>query len=179
MIWVVDDFADGEAERAKALGSKFEDLEYDGFRYPGMSKTEDVENTDKIAALISTPIINASVLYRYYAVGMKQEGFIHSDASVARYTGILFLSHPKTEKDGLALWKHKETGMDHYTGSADWERLRDEGFDESKWWMTEFVPMRMGRLAVFPAARWHSRYPQPVDNSGPDDGRLIKVFFCR
>lgn len=179
MVFVVDDFLDGAIEREKALASDFEPMSYEGFAYPGISETQDVESVNKISGFCQTPFKSATVLYRYYSKDMKQQGFIHSDASVANYTGIVFLSPPKTDFDGLCLWRHKETGTDSYFGSEDWEKFRDDGFDQTKWHMLEFVPIKMGRLVLFPAMNWHSRYPFEVTETEPKDARLIKVFFCR
>lgn len=186
MLWVKDNFVDPELERELALKAQFQDFEYEGFRYPGIAPViEDSSAIDRIAAIIGAPVLNSSIFYRYYGREMKQQGFIHSDANIAKFTAVVFLSEPKSNECGLALWKHKESKtcsfpdqktLDKFGG---WERFRDEGFDQSKWWMTHFVPMVPGRIVIFPGAQWHSRYPQPVDNSEVKDARLIKVFFCR
>lgn len=188
MLIVADDFLNAEEERKIALGAEYSDMHYEQFSYPGLSQVYDDNNVARIGEMTGEKFKSATVMYRYYAEKMKQVGYIHSDANVASYTGIVYLSEAKSYKCGLALWKHKATGLIAYPtveqekelgGTEIWKGFLADGFDESKWFMTHFVPMVPGRLVLFPGANWHSRYPyeQPTDKI--EDARLIKVFFCR
>lgn len=188
---VVDNwFADPMAERKAALAATYHDIEHRGLNYRGISPVEDAKSFQRIEEAVGHKLPKRECIYRRYLPEYKNETHIHNDCLIATFTGIVFLTPPEHCKGGLAMWKHKALGWE---AQPDQETLRrlglvgadeyfkqvyQDGFDEKRWEMTDYVPMAFNRMVIFWGPRFHSRYPKDPPGTNMDDCRLIKVFFA-
>ena len=191
--WIFDDFLkDPVAEREKALAQEYKPLIRNGITYPGICLTEDKTNLKKIERRTRCRFSDESiVMYRRYLKDDINETFIHSDVLIADFTAILFLNLPNQCQGGTALWQHLKYGFENHPepsevkarglepGQELWDEFYEDGFDEKKWKMTRFCPMKFNRLFIFWSSRYHSRFPKIPFGIDTQDARLIKVFFCK
>lgn len=190
-VHVLDNFLlDPEGERARALEGTYKTIGHNALTYRGISLCEDLDNQARIANYLGHSGAGKwEVFWRRYLKSEKNETYIHNDCIIGQYTCILFLNTPEQCKGGTAFWMHKlyKWFMNPSIGDMDCLGLRDtpeffrallqDGFDESKWEMIDYVPMQFNRLIIFPSSRFHSRYPQEAFGDDTESGRLIKVFF--
>lgn len=192
LIYVADDFLrDPVAERKEALASSYQSVSHGGLTYRGICQTTDDYSIGKIEAIFKTTLKDVQIVFRRYLVSDKNETYIHNDASVSDFTGILFLNTPEQCRGGTAFWQHKEYGFYYHqskyelskTGITDtkelWEGINDDGLYEAKWVLLKVVPMKFNRLVLFWSPLYHSRYPKITFGDTVTDARLIKVFFMR
>lgn len=191
-VWVHDDFLiSPHGEREKALAGNYRAIDHNGLLYNGICETEDPESVARIEQMTENKFSEVRTIYRRYIAEEVKETYIHSDVMIGTFTGILFLNPPEQCSGGTAFWKHREYGWEHHPTPHQlqaaglentddlWKRIHQEGFDESKWELTEMVPMRFNRLILFWSPRYHSRYPQVSFGTNLNDARLIKVFFLK
>lgn len=190
---VINGFLDfPKEEREKALAQKYEAVERGGFSYPGICLTSDYQATSEaanIADLMGQKLKPHAMMYRRYLEDELGPTYIHSDLHLAHYTAILFLNKSHQCDGGTAFWKHKEYGWDAHPTEEQirakgleptpelFAKLHQDGFDETKWEMTELIDMKFNRLFVFHAPKFHSRYPFKPFGDKTLNARLIKVYF--
>lgn len=187
---VIDNFLpDPNAERARALEAPFHDVEHRGLDYAGISPCPDPLVEARVRQTLGVIGGEFTTFFRRYVPGENPATFIHNDSQIGVFSGILFLSAPEHCRGGLAFWRHRlygwetqpEKGVVETFGEVDspafWNRIKDEGFDEPRWEMVDYVPMEFNRLVLFPSGRYHSRYPKEVPGKDLTDCRLIKTFF--
>lgn len=131
---------------------------------------------------ISTPLVDVlrTQFYRRYMPNEPTPTYIHSDINMGHTSEILYLSWDRhCIGQGLAFWKHKETGLSSPRGVTPElaKQLDRDGLDESKWVLTDYVQCRFNRMVKFPAERFHSRYPKEVRALSMNDCRLIRTTF--
>lgn len=100
--------------------------------------------------------------------------YLHTDASMGDWTGILYLTPNPPAGDGTAFWRHVATGK---TGSL--LLTKDEAalwFDESVWERWHLVDAKFNRLVLFPASLYHSR-AIPENYGHGDEARLTQNTF--
>lgn len=187
---IIDDFlGDPWGERNHALSCEYATLEHNGLNYRGIGMLGFAAELPKLEKICGESFKQPQIMFRRYLEDEQNETYIHSDILIGKFTGILFLNTPDQCRGGMAFWRHKRYGFDSpYFElpddwiSADnfWKKIYEDGFDESKWEMTELIPMKFNRLVLFPSARFHSRYPQAVPfGSTTESARIIKVYFLK
>lgn len=116
----------------------------------------------------------------------KEQTYIHSDAGLCDWIGILYLLNRPRTSNGTALWQHKFTLRKSFPVEKDFHEMELEtkerqsvydyynvdGMHEGRWKLHRWIPFRENRLAIFPAKMFHSKYPRVVVGE-----RLIQVFF--
>lgn len=181
-----------DEERKKALSSTYETQIHNGLTYHGISRCEDPRSQMKILELLGiTPKSTNKwiTFFRRYMKDEVKETFIHPDAEIGQITALLYLNEPKQCFGGTAFWKHKlyKWHMQPFIHELEplglkdepklWKSILEDGFDESKWKMVDYIPMLYNRLIVFDSRLFHSRYPKTSFGSTIDNARLVKVFF--
>jgi len=188
MIKVVENwFEDPKKERETALSSQYKDIDHNGLMYRGICKQTDDQGFQKIEEATGQKIPKRECMYRRYLPEYKNETFIHNDVLIATFTCIVFLTQPEHCNGGLAFWKHallgwqsqpvKEDADRYGIGDEYWKLVYQDGFDEKKWEMTEYIPMGFNRAVIFWGPMFHSRYPQAPIGTEFNDCRLIKTYF--
>lgn len=181
-------FKDPMAERKAALAAEYSQIEHNGLQYSGISPCSDNSSFKRIEKLLGTKLPVRECIYRRYLPEYKNETHIHNDCLIATFTGIVFLTPPEHCKGGLAFWKHRALGWKAQPTAEDVAsfgfkndayslQVYQDGFDEDRWEMIDYVPMAFNRLVLFWGPMYHSRYPKDPPGTGMDDCRLIKVFF--
>lgn len=112
---------------------------------------------------------------------------MHVDA--AHWSGILYLSRPQDCRGGTEFFRHRETNTDRAPyddreaavlgfpsakGMVDGILERDST-DDSKWEMTQRVPMRFNRLLLLRPWLWHTAGENFGDTL--ENGRLVYLMF--
>jgi hypothetical protein len=181
---IIDDFLKyPEREREKAIRSDdFKSYTHNEIKYRGIALVNDQRNLHRIENYLGCQFKEWIIYYRRYLENEANETYIHSDVLIGTYTSILYLNPDPPKNHGTAFWMHTKTGLDFHEPhpSRDdffWRNIYEDGFDEKKWQMTEFVEGKFNRLLCFFSPRYHSRYPMKAWGDSPDTGRLIKVFF--
>lgn len=190
MILVRNNFlADAHAEREKALAATYETITHNGLTYRGMSEQPEGPECAEIRATLGFHRGKIVTGYRRYLEGEENETYIHSDANIAKWTGVLFLNPPDQCKGGTAFWRYRpcnwiglptkeELAIQGVDDTQEtWDRILAEGHHERHWQMHDYVPMGWNRLLLFDSRLWHSRYPKRAFGTKTDDARLIKLFF--
>ncbi len=171
-IRVIDDFIhDPGVYRHTALALPFIDVPADGKIFRGMafSNLKMEQAIPGIRALSPDAGPTAS-FFRKSPLGQVEPNYIHSDAEMGDWTGILYLNPEPVDEDGTVFWRHRRTNS--LTGE-DWKA---EGHSIPMWDEICRVPAKFNRLLLFDAKLYHSR--SLVQNYGEgDDARLIQVIF--
>ena len=111
--------------------------------------------------------------FRQGARDQPEPHYIHTDASMGEWTGILYLTPDPPDGDGTACWRSKDTGwvrglaVEH--DAAHW-------FDEAKWDRWHLVEAKFNRLVLFQARLYHSRAIRENYGRG-DEARLTQNTF--
>lgn len=176
-------------ERERALSAVYKTETHNGLTYRGISETEDDKQFESIRKILGFEKGNFTCIWRRYLEDEENETYIHSDAEIGTFTGILFLNPPEQCYGGTAFWKYKQYGWEKHPGKEElealglkdepelWQRILKDGFDEFHWDMIEYVPMEFNRLILFHSPSFHSRWPKKAFGKDLKDGRLVKVFF--
>lgn len=107
-----------------------------------------------------------------------KRNFIHGDM-IGDVAGVLFLN--EEEGPGLNFYKHKESGHESNLQVIDnpLERARFfyDGFHEDRWEITDHIEMKLNRLVLYKANRFH-REANYFGNS-IENARLTQTFFLK
>lgn len=117
----------------------------------------------------------------------KGKAKVHVDA--AHWSGILYLSRPQDCRGGTEFFRHRATNTDRapydddeaaalgFASAKDMvdEILSRDGTDDSKWEMTQCVPMRFNRLLLLRPWLWHTAGENFGDTL--ENGRLVYLMF--
>jgi hypothetical protein len=193
IVEVIENYLpDPDKERAAAIAAIYKPEEHNGLNYRGISKVEDPENYERIKKILGLgeqENESWTCFWRLYLANEESETFIHSDCQIGTCTSMVFLNTPEQCKGGVAFWRHKLYGWDKQPSTQQvealglqdtkefWESVWQDGFDERKWEMIDYVPMDYNRMVMFDSNRFHSRYPKKAFGKDINDGRLVKVFF--
>lgn len=162
---------DPAAYRAQALRQSFADLPDGDAVFRGIAPAADDSLESIVADLLGDHVDPTHTFFRQSPDGQREPNYIHSDASMGAWTGILYLNPDPPAGDGTTFWRHVGTG--EVEGTQD-----GISRDISDWRAWLHVDARFGRLLVFRSALFHSR--GLLDNYGSGDGaRLIQVMFGR
>jgi len=191
-VLVIDDFYDKpELIREEALQADF----LTGGTYPGKDSNGDKFTQDmivKFGSIMGRPLYPMSNTgnYRLSLKGDKASRHIHFDSNV--YVASICLTLDNDCKGGVALWKHKETGIEDIPlkdsdienkyginhSYLENEIVLKQGVDESNFEQTTYVPYKFNRCVILYGRQFHSPYPQGWGDS-PENGRLTQHFFFK
>lgn len=190
---IVDDFLDNaQALREASLRLTYPPQEG---MFPGRNSVEriDIEGlAQQVSRLVGEPLEampppQAHAKSRITLAADKGKAKVHVDA--AHWSGILYLSRPQDCQGGTEFFRHRATNTDRapyddreaaalgYSsakGMVDGILERD-GTDDSKWEMTQRVPMRFNRLLLLRPWLWHTAGENFGDSL--ENGRLVYLMF--
>lgn len=190
---IVDDFLDNAlALREASLRLTYPPQES---MFPGRNSVEriDIEGlAQQVSRLVGEPLEampppQAHAKSRITLAADKGKAKVHVDA--AHWSGILYLSRPQDCQGGTEFFRHRATNTDRapyddreavalgYSsakGMVD-EILERDGTDDSKWEMTQRVPMRFNRLLLLRPWLWHTAGANFGDTL--ENGRLVYLMF--
>jgi len=192
-IVVIDDFYENPEEvRQDALNSKF----VTKGTYPGADSVSDLFNNDiinKFSRAMGRAIspVPMSGNYRLALENDKAERDIHTDG-INTFVANVCLAYNKDVQGGIALWRHKETGLERMqvTPAASIEKygisrdevelkvVRVDGKDYSKWDQVALIPYRFNRCVIIDGMFFHCPFPQGFGDCA-ENGRLTQHFFFR
>jgi hypothetical protein len=193
VITVIDDFYDNpEQIREEALKAQY----LDSGTYPGKDSRHNnftPEMINKFAQIMGMPIIPVKHTgnYRLSLEGDTAKRHIHIDEENG-YIASICLAKSEDVKGGLAMWKHKETGIEYvesdrasFISRTDMDPayvegvvVRQHGSDESMWDQVCLIPYRFNRCIIIDGRFFHSPWPQGFGDS-VENGRLSQHFFFR
>lgn len=192
MMMVLDNYlSDPSGERFKAVHAEYKPIEHTGVHYKGICVDEDIEGTKKFSERLGIEKGDYTVFWRRYLKDEENGTYIHNDWNMGSVSGVLFLNPPNQVKGGLAFWKHKKTGFfmnptgeqvvaSGFKNDLDfWNELKEDGLNQSKWEMIDYVPMEFNRMVLFNAALFHSRYPYETFGTCLEDAKLVKIYFLK
>ncbi|HEX7804215.1 MAG TPA: DUF6445 family protein [Pseudoxanthomonas sp.] len=190
---IVDDFLDNaQALREAALRLTYPPQEG---MFPGRNSVEriNIEGlAQQISRLVGEPLEampppQSHAKSRITLAADKGKAKVHVDA--AHWSGILYLSRPQDCQGGTEFFRHRATNTDR-TPHDDREAaalgfasakgmveeiLERDGTDDSKWEMTQRVPMRFNRLLLLRPWLWHTAGENFGDTL--ENGRLVYLMF--
>ena len=190
---IVDDFLDNaQALREASLRLTYPPQEG---MFPGRNSVEriNIEGlAQQISRLVGEPLEampppQSHAKSRITLAADKGKAKVHVDA--AHWSGILYLSRPQDCRGGTEFFRHRATRTDRapyddreaaVLGFASAKRMVDEileadGTDDSKWEMTQRVPMRFNRLLLLRPWLWHTAGETFGDSL--ENGRLVYLMF--
>lgn len=190
---IVDDFLDNaQALREASLRLTYPPQEG---MFPGRNSVEriNIEGlAQQISRLVGEPLEampppQSHAKSRITLATDKGKAKVHVDA--AHWSGILFLSRPQDCRGGTEFFRHRATNTDRAPhddreaaalgfpsakGMVE-EILERDGTDDSKWEMTQRVPMRFNRLLLLRPWLWHTAGENFGDTL--ENGRLVYLMF--
>lgn len=190
---IVDDFLDNaQALREASLRLTYPPQEG---MFPGRNSMEriNIEGLDqRISRLVGEPLEampppQSHAKSRITLAADKGKAKVHVDA--AHWSGILYLSRPQNCQGGTEFFRHRATNTDRAPhddreaaalgfpsakGMVE-EILEKDGTDDSKWEMTQRVPMRFNRLLLLRPWLWHTAGENFGDTL--ENGRLVYLMF--
>jgi hypothetical protein len=203
---IVDDFyRDPEKVRSYALSLPFDEAktEREWKFYKGRLSSPNNAfaqlGLETISAVLNRGIVVANpcgefrLLYQGRPDEPGGQTWVHTDSSVASYTGLVFLNPPEQCRGGLMFYKHRRLGIDRLPrkGSADAlavaaragttpEKLvfdlAEEGYDiERNWEVSDTIGMKFNRCVIFDARIFHARTERFGSHRG--EARLTQNFF--
>lgn len=190
---IVDDFLDN----AVALRDAALRLSYpaQAGMFPGRNSVERID-IDSLAQQVShlvgehleaMPPPQAHGKTRITLANDQGRAKVHVDA--AHWSGILYLSRPEDCRGGTEFFRHIRTNTDRapyndeeavalgYSSAKAMtaEVLEQDSTDDSKWEMTQRVPMRFNRLVLLRPWLWHTAGENFGDTL--ENGRLVYLMF--
>jgi hypothetical protein len=193
---VVDKFLDDPyALRREASAMDFTQApEFNGHKYPGIVPIEkDTQLFDELQAKVSELRgRESSISMAFLRLSLANEEtpvWIHPDACVDQYAGVLYLSRPDFCFGGTAFWQHRGLGWKELPSDSERsekgivldqalaDQLNRDGNDPNMWMMTGLLPAAYNRFITYPSKWFHSRWPQEAYGSNFDNGRLILACF--
>lgn len=190
---IVDDFLDNaQALREASLRLTYPPQEG---MFPGRNSVEriNIEGLEQqISRLVGEPLEampppQSHAKSRITLAADRGKARVHVDP--AHWSGILYLSRPQDCRGGTEFFRHRTTNTDRAPyndqeaaalgfpsakGMVD-EILRRDGTDDSKWEMTQRVPMRFNRLLLLRPWLWHTAGENFGDTL--ENGRLVYLMF--
>ena len=184
-VVVFDDFYDNPREvRKYALNLKYDVIgNYPGFRSGDNDLLSDEEKGNHnlgvknfMESYFGRNIKNWGNSYNgsFQYVTYKEKTWIHTDYNDSvNYAALIYL-HPSPPPGdyGTIFFTHKETGT--YLGHPE-DSAGDDGNDNSKWSITDYVGYRFNRLVMYDARMWHCANNYFGDTL--HDSRLFQCFF--
>lgn len=163
--------------RAAALARRFEDIPAGAAVFHNLSP---LHGRSPLSILIenSFPVVSTSSFFRLSPEGQEEPNYIHADADMGEWSGILYLNPDPPNGDGTTFWRRKGSG-EIATPFTEVDERRMEGEDWGNldlWEPWHTVEARYNRLLMFPATYYHSR--AIFENWGTGrEARLIQMIF--
>lgn len=190
---IVDDFLDNApALREAALRLTYPPQEG---MFPGRNSVERINiegMAEQVSQLVGEPLDampppQAHGKSRITLAADRGKAKVHVDA--AHWSGILYLSRSQDCRGGTEFFRHLPTNTDRAPYNDDEARamgfesakgmtsqiLDRDGTDDSKWEMTQRVPMRFNRLVLLRPWLWHTAGENFGDTL--ENGRLVYLMF--
>ncbi|HMF95100.1 MAG TPA: DUF6445 family protein [Vicinamibacterales bacterium] len=172
-----DVIADPVAYTAAVRRLPFQTLDLGGSVFHGIAACDDPELAEWVVA--HYPHARPGLtFYRQSADGQVEPNYIHADAAMGEWTGILYLTERSPARDGTIFWEDRLTGARMTTATTDAERAAEWAAwrQLDQWQAWAHVEARPNRLLLFPAACYHSR-AIPENYGHGATARLIQVMF--
>lgn len=177
IVSVHDEFPVLKRLREQALLVPYADFTgFDGETYKRVSMATLPDLIEATTQAVG-PIDTHATIFRANYGGELPNAAIHADYGWGTHVGVLYLSEGET---GTAFWQHLATGQVRINKDnlqylpyveKDWN-------DTSKWRVRTAVQAKLGRLIIYEADLFHSRFPFSADGQGMEDGRLsANIFF--
>ena len=131
------------------------------------------------ALMQATGVVVAPQLTHFRLTSTRTDrATIHSDAHMAPYTCIVYLS--AQNPGSTAFWRHKETGLTSLPDNCDtglFAKLTDDMAKSRSedWEMIDVISGEYNRALVFNAPLFHCRYPMEDRGTTDQDSRLVWV----
>jgi hypothetical protein len=190
-LLVFDDFApDASKVREALIASEFKtETGPDGLPYTGICTLPVPHWPQLLADKMGHDIECKLSFFRMNVAGELPHTWIHNDDICAKFAAVLYLNTPEQCQGGTAFWRHtilrrhdlpmhdelKAQGIEH----PEWFRqmMGNECKSLDYWEQHAFVGMQFNRIAVYPTAAFHSRYPFEGFGTTPADARLVWTAF--
>lgn len=157
--------------RKLALSSEFKDLRLGNSTFRGIGYSLDADRW--VRHKIESLALGLSLSVTFFRRGpylQVEPNYIHSDAGMGDWTGILYLNDKPPEGDGTLFWKH--VASDSVSGPPRTTEWRDQ----PRWAPWKHVQAKFNRLLLFPSNYYHSR-AIPENYGVGESARLIQVMF--
>lgn len=178
---IVDNFLpDFDDWRAWADGCRFADEvnPVDGVAYPLICR--DVPTwgmQQRLVGIMGAPVSIRSIFLRLSPAGVPVPHQAHNDASMGRYSCMVYLNRPEHCQGGTALVRHL-TGFDSQPAieveSALWHRDMNK---QDHWLPYLTCEMKPNRAFVFRSDLMHRAEPVGGFGTTPQDARLVMTAF--
>ena len=175
-FYILDDvLPDPVAYRDAALALPFGNVTLGDDTFRGIAAAQSPALPIAFERSVPEPIEATLSFFRLSPLGQQEPTYLHSDAAMGDWTGILYLNPDPPEGDGTVFWERLSTG--HRYGIWD-EGTERASKNLSLWAPWELVPAKFNRLLIFRADLYHSR-ALPGNYGEGDRARLIQVVFGR
>jgi hypothetical protein len=158
------------AHQQIALRSEFKDLRFGASTFCGIGYSTHAEQVREVMASRFPGLVVSVTFFRKSPYLQVEPNYIHSDADMGDWTGILYLNDNPPEGDGTLFWKH--VASDSVCGPP----RADEWRDQPRWAPWKHVQAKFNRLLLFPSDYYHSR-AIPENYGVGESARLIQVMF--
>jgi hypothetical protein len=175
-FYVLDDvLPNPDAYRAAVLALSFGDVTIGDDTFRGIAPAHSPDLPIAFERAVPEPIETVLSFFRRSPLGQPEPTYLHSDAAMGDWTGILYLNPRPPDGDGTVFWERLSTG--HRYGPWDTEVERASK-DLALWVPWHVVAARFNRLVIFRSDLFHSR-ALPGNYGQGVDARLVQVVFGR
>lgn len=196
-LLVGENFLDNFNEKRRwALSREVRTEDYHGEKWPGIISDWGSYPIHRLGELMGFPVESCLSFFRLNTPENSPPSRIHADDIVlgSEWASVIYMSTPQQDiamNCGTALWKHKPTlcdgrpSIDFANSVTDnplafYDKIDEDGHDESKWQLMAHAGMKANRIVVYPSRLFHSRYPRDMEfGNTKDTGRLVWVNFFR
>ncbi len=171
---IIDDFSRRFAEiREHADHADYSGVvsPVDGVEYPGIAHVPEFDVLNRLRRLrVLGPIQNPISFMRLSVEGSKPPHWAHHDASMGKYSLMLYLNRAEHCQGGTALLEHKQ-------GEPTPEQWAADTYDPTQWRVLSLCEMVPNRAFVFRSDLWHAALPLGGFGKDASDGRLVYTVF--
>ncbi|WP_133510530.1 hypothetical protein [Candidatus Thiosymbion oneisti] len=183
-IIIIDDFyLNPEAVREEALQDDYRlKTSFTTFRSPKRTNAKVIERISELTGMnLSAAPESLTGTYKIDPFGdaAEERTRIHADRR-GNWAGLVYLNTPEQCKGGTNLYRHKRTGYKdnlQVPGIILKIELFYDGHFEDRWQITDHIPMKFNRLAIYNAHRFHRE--TCFFGRSIEDARLVQTFFLR
>ena len=194
-LMVVDDFyTDAEAVRAIALSAEY--CHFGGSaNFPGRESVRAYftsRHAPRFAELVGCPVrfdARRWVFGKFRLATVNDSGRTRVHIDKVHWTAVVCLTHDEDATGGLAVYRHRATGLDRVPGTTALGRYGCRDLDEfdrryvvpastryDAWDLLHVVPIRFNRCVLFRGSRLFHGISTTFGD-GPTTGRLTQNFF--
>lgn len=181
---IIDNFAPDFDELQKfAFTAEFTDVvnDFDGVTYPLICSSIPDHMKWGVLSLIAkhfAPPISPTMFLRRSPEGVPCPHQVHSDASMGRYSLMLYLNAEEDCEGGTSFLSHRATGIGYNPELA--EAVAIVTNDQNNWqaWdERDRVDMKPNRAVIFDASRLHRAEPVGGFGDTPENTRVVLTCF--